>query len=87
MFFDITAGGKALGVEGLWVADASVFPTSLGVNPQLSTLAVASFDGARFIVVFSCSSRSYPRESLRCPGATLSPRTKHVAARARRTGA
>lgn len=41
----LDAGGKALGVEGLWVADASVFPTSLGVNPQLSTLAVATLIG------------------------------------------
>lgn len=41
----LDAGGKALGVEGLWVADASVFPTSLGVNPQLSTMAVATLIG------------------------------------------
>jgi choline dehydrogenase-like flavoprotein len=41
----LDAGGKAIGVEGLWVADASVFPTSLGVNPQLSTMAVSTLIG------------------------------------------
>ena len=34
--------GRALGLEGLSIHDASVFPTSLGVNPQLSTMAVST---------------------------------------------
>lgn len=34
--------GEAHHLPGLTVADASVFPTSLGVNPQLTTLAVAT---------------------------------------------
>lgn len=30
------------GVERLWIADASVIPTSLGVNPQLTIMALAA---------------------------------------------
>ena len=37
--------GRAIGVDGLSVADASVFPSSLGVNPQISTMAVATVLG------------------------------------------
>jgi choline dehydrogenase-like flavoprotein len=33
--------GRVLGVDGLWVADASVIPVPCGVPPYLSTLAVA----------------------------------------------
>ena len=32
--------GRLYGWENLFVADASVFPTSLGVNPQVSTMAI-----------------------------------------------
>jgi choline dehydrogenase-like flavoprotein len=34
--------GAAHGLPGLYLADASVFPTSLGVNPQLTTMMVAT---------------------------------------------
>jgi choline dehydrogenase-like flavoprotein len=34
--------GQAHGLPGLYIADSSVFPTSLGVNPQLTTMAVAT---------------------------------------------
>jgi choline dehydrogenase-like flavoprotein len=34
--------GKCWDVEGLYVADGSVLPTSLGVNPQLSIMTVAT---------------------------------------------
>lgn len=37
--------GEAHGLHGLYIADASVFPTSLGVNPQLTTMAVATVIG------------------------------------------
>lgn len=37
--------GKAHGVEGLWIADASVFPSSLGVNPQITTMAMGTLIG------------------------------------------
>ena len=42
---DLDAGGQSLGLPGLYVADASVFPTSLGVNPQLTTMAVGTVIG------------------------------------------
>lgn len=33
--------GKVWGVEGLWVADASVLPSGSGVNPMVTTMATA----------------------------------------------
>ena len=40
--FDTTAlTFRVRGVEGLYVCDASVFPSSVEVNPQLSVMAVA----------------------------------------------
>jgi choline dehydrogenase-like flavoprotein len=35
------------GVRGLWVVDASVFPTNLGVNPQHAIMALAMIAGER----------------------------------------
>ena len=37
--------GQALQLEGLYIADAGVFPTSLGVNPQLTTMALGTVIG------------------------------------------
>ncbi len=37
--------GACHGLEGLYLADASIFPTSLGVNPQLTTMALATLIG------------------------------------------
>ena len=34
--------GRAHTVENLWIADSSVFPTSLGVNPSITTMALAA---------------------------------------------
>lgn len=34
--------GRAFGLENLWIGDASVFPSSLGVNPQLSTMVMGT---------------------------------------------
>lgn len=34
--------GKVWGMDGLYLADGSVVPTSLGVNPQLSIMAIAT---------------------------------------------
>ena len=36
----IDPDGRVYGWDNLYVADASVFPTSLGVNPQVSTMAI-----------------------------------------------
>jgi choline dehydrogenase-like flavoprotein len=37
----VDAVGHCHGVHGLFVADMSVFPTSLGAPPQLTTAALA----------------------------------------------
>lgn len=34
-------------VDGLWVADASVFPSNTGVNPQIAIMALATLAGRR----------------------------------------
>jgi choline dehydrogenase-like flavoprotein len=34
---------KAYGYDNLFVCDASVFPSSLGVNPQLTVMALADY--------------------------------------------
>lgn len=39
--------GRAHGLPGLHIVDAGAFPTSLGVNPQLTTMAVATRLGQR----------------------------------------
>ncbi len=41
----VDSWGRAHGLENLWIADAGVFPTSLGVNPQLSTMAIGHWVG------------------------------------------
>ena len=38
----IRPDGRAHALEGLYVADSSVFPTSLGVNPSITTMAIAA---------------------------------------------
>ena len=38
----VSPTGEAHNIPGLFIADASVFPTSLGVNPQLTTLTVGT---------------------------------------------
>ncbi len=38
----IRPDGRAHGYEGLYLADSSIFPTSLGVNPSITTMATAT---------------------------------------------
>ena len=45
----ISPNGNTHGIDGLYIADASVFPTSLGVNPQLTTLTVGTAIGRRML--------------------------------------
>ena len=40
---------KAYGFENLYVCDASVFPTALGVNPQLTVMALATITANKII--------------------------------------
>lgn len=37
--------GQAHGLPGLYITDSSIFPTSLGVNPQLTTMTMATILG------------------------------------------
>jgi choline dehydrogenase-like flavoprotein len=41
----VQPSGETHGMPGLYVADSSVFPTPLGVNPQLTTMAIATTMG------------------------------------------
>ena len=34
--------GKFYGIENLFVSDARIFPTAVGVNPQLSVMVISS---------------------------------------------
>lgn len=43
----IGPSGEAHGLPGLYLADSSIFPTSLGVNPQLTTMTMATVLGRR----------------------------------------
>ncbi|NUL82401.1 MAG: GMC family oxidoreductase [Armatimonadetes bacterium] len=39
----VDALGRAKGKDGLFIADASLFPTSLGVNPMITVMALAAY--------------------------------------------
>ncbi|KAJ9616746.1 hypothetical protein H2200_000465 [Cladophialophora chaetospira] len=39
----VDSSGKVFGTEGLYVADASVFPSASGVNPMVSTMGIAEW--------------------------------------------
>jgi choline dehydrogenase-like flavoprotein len=38
----VDSNSKVHGFDNLFVCDASIFPTSLGVNPQLTVMALAT---------------------------------------------
>jgi choline dehydrogenase-like flavoprotein len=39
----VDGDGRVWGTEGLWVADASVFPSASGVNPMVTTMGIAEW--------------------------------------------
>jgi choline dehydrogenase-like flavoprotein len=39
----VDARGRVWGTEGLYVADASVFPSASGVNPMVTVMAIADW--------------------------------------------
>ncbi len=41
--------GQVHGIPGLYISDASVFPTSIGVNPQLTTMATGTLMARRLL--------------------------------------
>jgi choline dehydrogenase-like flavoprotein len=43
----VDSSGKVYGFRNLFIADASVFPNALGVNPQLTTMALATIFAGR----------------------------------------
>lgn len=45
----VDSGGKAHELENLYVADSSVFPTSIGVNPQITIASLATHFAARIV--------------------------------------
>ena len=42
----VNSRGRHHDMENLWIVDGSVFPTSLGVNPQVTTMAMGLHVGA-----------------------------------------
>lgn len=45
----IGPSGESHAIRGLYLADSSIFPTSLGVNPQLTTMTMATAIARRFL--------------------------------------
>jgi choline dehydrogenase-like flavoprotein len=60
----LDADGRVRGYEGLYVADGSIVPSSLGVNPQITIMALATR------VAFGIAGRSAPDEE---------PEPQHIA--------
>ena len=43
----VDPNGKAWGVEGLYIADASIFPSASGVNPMVTIMAISDWISRR----------------------------------------
>ena len=43
----VDSDGRVFGFENFFVCDASVFPTAIGVNPQMTVMALASIISER----------------------------------------
>jgi choline dehydrogenase-like flavoprotein len=51
------ASGRLHGVDGLVIADASVLPSSIGVNPQETIVAMALRNADRWIAAHGAARR------------------------------
>ena len=47
--FAVGSNGKYLHLDGLWIADGSLFPTSIGVPPQISIYSMGLHVGEQII--------------------------------------
>ena len=46
----VDSRGRTHRMAGLYIADAGAFPTSLGVNPQLTTMTLGTMIGQAILV-------------------------------------
>ena len=46
----VNPNGESHHINNLYISDASIFPSSLGVNPQLSTMAVSAQIARRLLI-------------------------------------
>ncbi|KDO33323.1 hypothetical protein SPRG_02132 [Saprolegnia parasitica CBS 223.65] len=60
----VNPDGETWDVKGLYVADASLFPTSSGVNPMMTTFAMG-YSVAQFIKANLAAEKSHPTGKLR----------------------
>jgi choline dehydrogenase-like flavoprotein len=61
----LDADGRLRGYEGVYVADGSIVPSSLGVNPQITIMALATR------IAYKLAGRQTPDDE---------PRPEHIAA-------
>ena len=45
----VDGSGAVYGIKGLYIADASVMPSTIGVNPQVTIMALAKVIGERLV--------------------------------------